>query len=136
MLTPEQQADYDYAMSQLKPKKLMIDYAKIDIPSITIKIDPTKFNEAFTKTNESMRKYRDSLDAVMFAMMGIPKSIFEAPNCRCTILPSFEKLSTELKAKVIVEKGGLDPRDMSEEQIDNLYNAIVEAEENIAKKGQ
>jgi hypothetical protein len=84
MLTPEQQANYDYAMSQLKPK-IQVDYAKTGILSISIKIDPAKFNEASARATESMDKFRDSIDAAMYAMMGIPKHIFEASNCRCVI---------------------------------------------------
>lgn len=85
-MTPEQQADYDYAMSQLNPK-LKIQIAPGAVPIVTERTDLPKtpiaefsfgwdinmFMEGIGKSRESTQKARNAIDAMIYAMYGIPK---------------------------------------------------------------
>lgn len=77
-LTPEQQADYDYAMSLIKPK-------------IQFAIDSSVAIKAFQGLKEATQKLKEETDAAIYAMNtiyamnAIPKEMLRAPYCRCTI---------------------------------------------------
>lgn len=88
-MTPEQQADYDYAMSQIKPRPVFkgIDFAVGAMPMIQISWDAARFQEAVKAGQEAIKKFQETMDAKFVAALGIPHRLYTAPNCRCTINP-------------------------------------------------
>ena len=83
-LTPEQQADFDYAMSQLNPKGQVWDITIGSMPMITLKVNAQSFSEASASANRARQIFKDDMQAAIVGGM-IPKHLFTAPNCRCVI---------------------------------------------------
>lgn len=83
-MTPEQQADYDYAMSQIRPR---IQFASM--PMIQLIGNIGLFT---TSMQQAVKAARDFEEATVRAMI-----LGAIPNCRCTIKNNWEGLKTDAK---------------------------------------
>lgn len=102
MLTPEQQADYDYAMSLLEKKE-------VGNLTFTINADVELFEKSMQRLKEANEKYLAEITS------------FDLPAT---------KLSNGIKCKVLMA-AGMNPSLMAKEQKENLVQAILDAAENI-----
>lgn len=87
-MTPQQQADYDYAMSQIKPK-CMIEFASIS--NVFITANAGAFSKAIKAATESMKSFEEQM--VKRMRFGI------IPNCKCTIKNDWEEKGSTTDAK-------------------------------------